>query len=230
MRRTTLIALVALALVPFRAAGQEPQAGGEQTPIAQGLTIEQVTQRLAAYIETPEHQQQVVRSVMGLEQYLRGQCTSVNIAEQSKRELISPPVFVEGVVRPLQGMWKEQWKVDRCGSIVLYNLQFLAQPDRVPQVLVLVPGSTETPFDLQNRTSVELINVARQANTGCQAHLVANTERLTGLIEARHNEQNKLIGGYWKERWSVFSCGRTWSVDLRFEFQSDGTLVSKVES
>lgn len=147
------------------------------------------------------------------------------------------------ITRPFQagaqlpaGQWTERWTVDRCGTLVPYEVHYMRAPDGHLGITMLreggfensvIAGSTITDRVLQRDAIVLLTQQDLSATEGqaCRTRRVTNTE-IVNPLTGKEVENGRPVAGQWVERWTLDRCGAAVNYLLRFSTSRTGTTFT----
>lgn len=118
--------------------------------------------------------------------------------------ILKPLKFSSTSATPIEGTWTYRYKFTRCGESIIYNALNIARDNQNPQIVSLVPGTTNcAPMlikDAYNGIYANLVVHNAQNNTTCKTAQVLNTE-----ITMPQTAQNQI----WEEKWTIKECDNT---------------------
>lgn len=211
MRRVLSVVSVLAVAVP--AAAQQPAAPQAAMPPE--------IVRLKEYVNTADYVATVVRLAMEGEKDIAPECKQPKPQDRRGFLVMRMPAWGAGP-HPTAGMWKDEIKVDRCGKVVVHNVLFVAKPDGLPEIGLLLPGETTLSPRLQR---VVLADVAKAVGQRLKCKevdktVVSDTRFDKVMVPPKKNAQGVVVEGKWREVWTARACGK--STDVAIELTSDG--------
>ncbi|MEM6491682.1 MAG: hypothetical protein AAF684_07275 [Pseudomonadota bacterium] len=156
--------------------------------------------KLDAYMAQDQYKQQVAYFTREFERARRGRCESVQVLNIGR--LLLGPVQFDASGEPVQGTWRTQILVDRCGEQVVHNVMHEASNGRiVPSGMF--PGATRTPLAMQDGVAIKMRSflLERAPADDCRLFVIMDTQ--LGLPVSGTNAPDK-----WTERWTIQQCER----------------------
>ena len=135
--------------------------------------------------------------------------------------------------QPPAGQWTERWTVDRCGTAVAYDVNYLRAADGHLGVTIvrdsdagnaIVAGNTIADRTLQ-RDTVALLTQKDLSDTegdACRTRRVTNAELLNPVTGAQI-EDGRPVAGQWVERWTLDRCGAPVRYIIHYTTTKQGT-------
>ncbi len=143
---------------------------------------------------------------------------------------------------PNAGAWDEGLPVRGCGNDTVLHVNFIAGDDGKLRVFVSLPGSTRADLTLQRDALPSATLGPRSRVKDCERIFVTNT-RFDAFEPLPPPEKDKDAKDKdakdkpplpprakerpWREIWSVFACGRRFSVPIHFTPDATGTGFSQ---
>jgi len=135
---------------------------------------------------------------------LQENCTSQYTINPISFSILKPLKFSATSATPIEGAWTYRYKFTRCGESIIYNALNIARENQNPQIVSLVPGTTNCdPLLIKDAYNGIYANLAlhnAQSTTSCKTAHVLNTE-----ITMPQTAQN----AKWEEKWTVKECENT---------------------
>lgn len=196
--------------------------------IAQEVPPEAV--QLKAYVNTPDYVQTTARLALEGDRDLAPDCKNAKTIDRVGFVVMKKPVFKEGVPHPVDGVWKDQVKIDRCGTPVTHNILVTAKPDKVPQIGLLLPGETALSARLQRKAIADVLKegAARLKCKKVDKAVISDTKLDKVIEQPAANAKGVVVKGKWQETWTARACDKTVSVSLEMSADGNGAAVHKI--
>jgi hypothetical protein len=194
-------------------------AASAATAAAQGA-VPPVSPALQRYIAGPSHRSAVIAMAKRIHEALPTRCGTVDYRPTGQVR-IERPVSFDAYGRPLAGMWSEVVNVVGCDRTRRYNVLTMVPPDGAPQLAGLLSGTTRTDLLLQRRATAYALGAASLRDKTCK-HLAVLDTRFVAFEAASPATPKRP----WREVWTVWACGKHFTVPLDFSPKANGTTVS----
>lgn len=212
-------ALAALLLAAFPAAAQQ----GEGAPPPELLA-------LRAFVNSPDYVATTARVALEGDHDLAPECTTTQSVARVGFVIVRPPVFQDGNPIPVAGAWKDQIKLDRCGTPVVHNVLVSANPTGLPAIGLALPGETALSPRLQH---LAIADVLKHAGTKLKCKtseqgVIMDTALDKVVVQPKRNAAGVITEGKWIETWTAKVCGKTLAVKVEMAADGQGAATHKV--
>jgi hypothetical protein len=223
MRAHALAALAALVAISPAVAQTIPSS--PTPPAAPANEQKADMEHLMQYVASPGYIQAISTVILGGEHDISGAtCKDPKVLGRSGLLVLSMPHFQSGTDAPVAGSWKDQLKLDRCGTEVVHNVLVQAEADG-PHVGLLLPGTTGATVDMQEKGHVVSLALETAmkalACTDPNSAIISNTHPDKVLAEMKADKQGRVTSGKWSEIWDVRACGKPQPVAMTFTIKDD---------
>jgi hypothetical protein len=225
MRRVVLLAAMAVCAASSAwAQSAEPSAPGAVDPASQA-------QRFQAYATHEGYKQMVGQLALMGDTISFPDCKTRKPVARNELIIFAPPVFAEGL-HPVSGLWKDQIKMDHCGSPGYQNVLIRAQNNgQPPQVALMMPGLSATNSAMQNLIMTDFLKeLGDKHKCTDQTKILPVDTKLEKETKPRKLDQNgMLVEGAWKETWMFRACGKDVKASVDLQADGKGGLGHKVK-
>lgn len=172
--------------------------------------------KLQTYMSRPDFSNELQYIVREFEKPRRGACSRVSVTRVDHLPITPIAFNAQGV--PVQGDWRTQITVSRCGAPVIHNVLYQARNGKiVPNGMF--PGLTRTPLQMQDGVAVNMRNFLSKT-------LPADDCRLFVIMDTNIERQPSTTSpSGWTERWSIQQCSRLDDVLIDFSIAPSGEIV-----
>lgn len=195
---------------------------------------------LEAYVSLPAHNL-TTGALIGQQAASIPPCKS-DTARYETLSVFKPVKFDASGRKPIEGMWKETWKVDGCDGSGLFNvLVGIAGPGKM-QLAPLPPGPSLADPLLQRSAAIQAATVAvKLGPADCKASRIIDTRVLPSEGKAAGGDKPAPADPAkpdaapgtpthsWKEEWLVDVCGVHIIAPLRFTPELTGVSVKAMQ-
>lgn len=133
-------------------------------------------------------------------------CAQRAIADRVSVERDGAVRFEPGSATPTDGLWRERWRIERCGETRAVNLHFVADRSGI-SVDIGVPGESLAALPDQQGAVAVLGSFTAAELAACEDLSVIDTTVVTPPAEGL---------AAWTERWTLVGCGGADDVLIRF--------------
>lgn len=176
---------------------------------------------LRAFMMRPD-QQQAVSEIMAKQwRLVDNNCTSPKFLGMNV--LVATPPNFDASGAPVSGNWRVLGRIEGCGAIRLFNVEYLFASDGQMKRIGLLPGTTIADFRLQRDALMyAAMGMTKRAPKNCKDIQYQDT-KFVGFAD----EGSNAIPGKrpWKEEWTVRACGVTGIVTMHFTPDATGTNI-----
>jgi hypothetical protein len=253
MNKNIRVALSTLACVMFSAPAHAQDTHPQDAPApaqnAQAQEITEVPPELESYVNLPAHNL-TTGAIIGQQAAQLPPCKS-DTARLSTISVFKKVKFDGSGRRPVDGVWKELWKVDGCEVSGFFNVLVAFAGINKMQVAPLPPGLSLAEPLLQKNASVHAATAAiKLAPPDCKSSRIIDT-RFIGFVApegepakdpkdaAQQDAQDapKAEGKptfatrptrSWREEWTVDVCGVSIITPLKFTPELTGISVTAI--
>lgn len=182
---------------------------------ARALTPESV---LAQFTQTEDYKYGKDRAKARAINYLPNGCKNVRFLDEPPVVVVQEkPIQNPNFPEMLSGKWRESYRTDSCGKIILQNLNYVVSATKNFEVSVSAPGNSRTTLPQQARIIAPAARAALSklgsASAQCPPRLW-NTEARGGKGAAN-----------WTEIWYFDVCDQSVTVELNFKRNREGKAV-----
>lgn len=185
--------------------------------------------QLDAYVQSPGYNRLVTEMVARNELALSSSCISSKVKERTEMKIIAAPVFQPDQEAPVTARWKDQVKVDRCGETVYHNFLYDAQHGKQPELVVLMPGTTQANPVLQRDVLTQAgkvaLDLAQKNCFGFEQPRIANTRFEKEIKPFGKNAEGNVTSGEWLEIWTYRVCGKPEQFEIQFQILPNGKVA-----
>lgn len=180
--------------------------------------------KIIKYFDSEEFHQQLYELGMYWDKKIlniQTDCKSKYVVKLIGYNFLKPLKFDSDNIWPTQGLWTFRYSFSRCDEIIIYNALFSARTDKIPQMAVLVPGTTRvSPVLLQDLYvgGVSSVVAAKSKNKECKKTSVLDTK--VTIEPTTFKIKGKEINGVWEEQWIVSNCDE--KITVAFCLTPDG--------
>lgn len=186
--------------------------------------------RLKAYVNTPDYVATTATIALTGDQDLAPECKAAKTEQRVGFVVLKKPVWKDGAAHPVGGQWKDQIKVDRCGTPIVHNILVTAMPGKVPQVGLALPGETALSPRLQGKAIAAVLKegTARLKCKKADKAVISDTKMDKVVEQPRANAKGVIVAGKWQETWIVRACDKTQPVSLEMAADGKGAATHKI--
>lgn len=147
--------------------------------------------------------------------------------------ILEPINISAGALHPTHGVWQYKFAFARCGDVKIYNVLAIAEQNRPPKYIKLVPGLTvASPILIRDVLPVVLTTVSARSgfkgNEKCEDFAITDTKISVPPRLVKPGE-NPLLVEPWDESWTVRYCSRTHDVPICFTPDKSGGTAFATE-
>lgn len=224
---------LAMAVLPWAMSSAGALAGSAQ----------EVPEELEAYVNLPAHNL-TTGGLIGQQAATLPPCKS-DTARLSTVSVFKTVKFDGSKRRPVDGAWKETWKVDGCDGSGLFNVLVVFGAPGKMQLAPLPPGLSLADPGLQRSAAIQAATAAIKLGAeGCKASRIIDTRFMNFEGEPASGDKDaaaeppKAEGKptlaatptrSWREEWMVDVCGVHVIAPLRFSPDLTGVSVKPVQ-
>jgi len=183
--------------------------------------------KLETYLTSPSYNAMISDMALRNERALSTGCLTSTVEKRSNLQILQEPRFAGTQEAPVAGSWKDQVEINRCGRKAYHNFLFVAQPDKQPELVVLMPGTTRTNPVLQRDVLVYVGGQAKlladQKCFGFELPRILNTAFEKENKPLKSDGTGKMTQGEWQEIWSYDVCGQKEDFRVLLRVKPDGT-------
>jgi hypothetical protein len=174
----------------------------------------------------PEQQQGFVGSMAHQWHFIIANCASPQV-KSTNVFIDSPPTFDQAGV-PTSGAWHVVSQVEGCGEARIMTVFYFFPKGGEMKRITGLPGTTIADLTLQrDALPYAIVGMAGLAPKDCKSTLFTNT-RFVGFGQTIAQSIPGPIKRDWTEEWTVWSCGVTGIVTMRFTPDATGTGIRSV--
>ena len=125
-----------------------------------------------------------------------------------------------------QGIWSEKVSETGCGATRTLNVLTVLQPGSAPSRIPTMPGTTRAdPATQKSALQYAQAIAIRASPPNCKQQSFYDTrfDGFTGLPDPAITDGRD--GRSWREEWSLFACGSTYSIEMMFTPNAQGTQL-----
>ncbi|MBS98953.1 MAG: hypothetical protein CMI01_09775 [Oceanospirillaceae bacterium] len=145
-------------------------------------------------------------------------CETQYKVEPTRFAVLDTPLFEDGQVEPVRGIWRQRFALERCGEQAIYNVLVVAKDGRI-QVQPQVPGESRVGPLLLGDLLKEAVAVRSaqlaEAQGDCRQVAVADTR--VSREPADRELAGQVAKGVWEEHWVVKRCEQSFTMDFCFK-------------
>lgn len=204
-------------------------AAAQQPPAQQPVEIPPQIVALKAYVNAPDYVATTARMVLEGDKDLAPDCTKAVGVGRVGFVVMQMPEFKEGNPHPVAGQWKDQIKIDRCGTPIVHNVLVTARADGLPTIGLALPGETALSPRLQREAIADVLKAAgsRLKCKDLSKGVVSDTKMDAVLVQPKA-KGGVVVEGKWQETWTARLCNKTTAVKLEMTADGKGSATHKV--
>lgn len=186
--------------------------------------------QLKAYVNAPDYVATTARIALEGDRDLAPECKTAKTMDRVGFVIMERPAFKEGTPHPVNGTWKDQIRVDRCGTPIVHNVLVVARPDGLPQIGLSLPGETALSPRLQAKVIADVLKqgAARLKCKKADKAVVSDTKLDKVIEQPKANQKGVVVSGKWQETWAVRACDKTTPVSLEMSADGKGAANHKI--
>jgi hypothetical protein len=186
--------------------------------------------QLKAYVNTPDYIATTATIALTGDRDLAPDCKAAKTEQRVGFVVMKKPEWKAETPHPVAGQWKDQIKIDRCGTPIVHNVLVTAVPGKVPQVGLALPGETALSPRLQGKAIADVLKegAARLKCKKANKAVVTDTKLDKVIEQPRANQKGVVIAGKWQETWTVRACDKTGPVTLEMAADGKGGAGHKI--
>lgn len=185
---------------------------------------------LKAFVNSPDYVATAARVALEGDRDLAPECTTTKSVARVGFVIVRHPIFQDGNPVPVGGAWKDQIKLDRCGTPVVHNVLVSANPAGLPAIGLALPGETALSPRLQQAAVADVVKQAG-AKAKCKTadqSVIMDTKLESVLVQPKRNAAGVVFEGKWIEIWTAKVCGKALPIKLELSADGEGGATHKV--
>lgn len=220
---------IALALVLAAASPALAQNVPEQ-PAPSAAPAQDPVHRFQAYVTSDGYKNFIGQIAARGDSITAPDCAEHKPTQRAGLMVFKAPSFQEGM-HPVDGLWADRIKVDRCGKPALQNILIQASPDgKPPRAALMVPGTSLTSPPMQDEIIKEILAGLAKKKCTDQTQIVPfDSKKDKDIKPIKLDEKGRVTEGAWKETWTVRACGKMVTATVDIGADGKGGLTSKVK-
>ncbi len=180
---------------------------------------------LASLVQQSTWQDPVIAAARTQAKQLPDACAAASFKPTGELTIYAPPQF-DATGTLVRGIWNERVVESGCGANHLLNVLTVLQPGSAPSRIPTMPGSTHAdPATQKSALQYAQAIAIRASPPNCKQQSFYDTrfDGYTGLPDLAITDGRD--GRAWREEWSLFACGSTYSIEMMFTPNAQGTQL-----